>query len=45
MRVLKLFLGKKKILQIFLQFQIFCVKRLDGPPLVSGRVWPSRPDG
>jgi hypothetical protein len=30
MRVLKLFLGKYIFLQIFLKFQIFNVKRLDG---------------
>jgi len=35
MRVLKLFLGKIFFLQIFLQFQILCVKRLDGPTLIE----------
>jgi hypothetical protein len=30
-------LGKNIFLQIFLQFQIFSVKRLDGPILMSGR--------
>jgi hypothetical protein len=37
MRVLKLTLGKNIFLQIFLQFQIFSVKRPDGPIPMSGR--------
>jgi hypothetical protein len=37
MRVLKLTLGKNIFLQIFLQFQIFSVKRPDGPILKSGQ--------
>jgi hypothetical protein len=45
MRVLKLFLGKNIFLQIFLQLQIFCVKRPDNPPLGSEHVRLSRPDG
>jgi hypothetical protein len=37
MRVLKLTLGKKKYLQIFLKFQIFSVKRPDEPNLMFER--------
>jgi hypothetical protein len=33
MRVSKIFLGKNILLRIFLKFQIFSVKRPDGPPL------------
>jgi len=44
MRVLKLALGNNIFLQIFLQFQIFSVKRLDGPTLEFGRVRVKRLD-
>jgi hypothetical protein len=37
MRVLKLTLGKNIFLQIFLKFQIFSVKRPDGPILTLGQ--------